>query len=336
MTALFPAHSLRVSRHMAQAALLPLLFSAASASALTITPVFESSITSLTSTTRSEVEGAINSAINTLDNLYTNNVNISVDFTYTAAGSGNLLSTTQYYDAVTYNSYVSALTSDLGKHSTDSVLSTALTNIHSGNDGSGSTGIALSYGLAQMLGLMSNPGSAYNAVININSSQNFSFTQPTSSSQYDLIGGLEHELDEVLGGGGGGSSLGQSWQGSYYGPLDLYRYSATHTASYSTSAGSSYFSINGGVTNLVNFNQTSGGDYGDLGPACNTSASGGLLIQNAFNCTGAYEAYTASSIESTMLESVGWATAAVPEPATVALLLAGLLGMGAGSRRRPI
>jgi hypothetical protein len=60
----------------------------------------------------------------------------------------------------------------------------------------------------------------------------------------------------------------------------------------------------------------------------------GLLIQNAFNCKGPYEAYTTSSPEFTMLQAIGW-SAAVPEPATIPLLVSGLLGLGA-VRRRPV
>lgn len=91
-------------------------------------------------------------------------------------------------------------------------------------------------------------------MININSNANFDFTRPVPGSQFDAIGGLEHELNEVLGGGGAGSAL-NNFPGEY-GPTDLYRYSAPGTPSYSTSSSvSSYLSINGGLTSIVGFNQ---------------------------------------------------------------------------------
>jgi PEP-CTERM motif len=51
------------------------------------------------------------------------------------------------------------------------------------------------------------------------------------------------------------------------------------------------------------------------------------LIQKAFNNTGQDEAYTSSSPEFPMLESIGWnpsSTAQVPEPSTLILLGTGL------------
>jgi hypothetical protein len=66
----------------------------------------------------------------------------------------------------------------------------------------------------------------------------------------------------VLGIGGQGSTLNRS--SSDISPLDLYRYSAPGVRSYSTSASvSSYFSVDGDSTNLVHFNQSSNGDFGD-------------------------------------------------------------------------
>ena len=55
------------------------------------------------------------------------------------------------------------------------------------------------YGLAA-------PPFVVDASINIASNQPFDFTRPVPSNQYDAVGGLEHELDEVLGGGGAGSN----------------------------------------------------------------------------------------------------------------------------------
>jgi hypothetical protein len=139
-----------------------------------------------------------------------------------------------------------------------------------------------------------------NSVININSNQPFAFSQPASSGAYDAIGGIEHELNEVLGGGGPGSRLNDCNVSSFlcggaFGPLDLYRYSATGTPSFTiASTASSYFSVDGGATNIVDFNQLFGGDYADFAPPSGGgSPSGpGQLIQNAFNSMGPDEPYT--------------------------------------------
>jgi hypothetical protein len=314
------------------------VFEPRASAGLVITPTFGSSITTVTygTLTTSQLEGAINTAITTIEGLYGNSVTIPVTFTYTkdTADSTNLESTNQTYWGISYNSYESLLQTDSSANPRNTALSTALANLQYGNDSSGTGFIAASGGLLTMLG-DPEPG---NAVININSLENFSYNCSGSCTKYDLVGGLEHELDEVLGGGGAGSTLNQInddstcstaspdfWCGKY-GPTDLYRYSAARTASFTSSlSATSYYSINGGVNSLVALNQTSSGDYGDF----DTSTGAGQLIQNAFNSTGKDEAYTTTSPEYTMLESIGWDPVSVPEPGTNVLLGLGSLALAA-------
>ena len=108
-------------------------------------------------------------------------------------------------------------------------------------------------------------------------------------------------------------------------------------ARHSTATSGTYLSIDGGLTHAIAFNGTSGGDYGDFAPNCGpTSGNSGnnQYIQNAFNCTGSDEPYTLSSPEFLAATAIGWdAGTAVPEPASGALLGAGLLGF-AGLRCR--
>ena len=305
-------------------------------STFTITPIFDSSITG--SGSAANIEGSINSAISAFESLYTSPsvspLAISITFTYNPVVGDDLLSTSESYYRVSYSSYVTALQADSTDNPANTALVSALANLSLGNDANGAEDLALTGALYSALGF--GPASDSDATININSNQIFGFTP--APDVFDLTGGLEHEINEVLGGGGGGSTLNAIQQGACnpgsklaffcgkIGDLDPYRYSDADTPSFSTSASTSYFSIDGGTTNIVDFNQNSGGDYADFAPNCGSGSGSAQLIQNAFNCVGPDEAYTTSSPEFTMLESIGWdptAGDAVPEPAAL-----GLAGIG--------
>jgi hypothetical protein len=185
---------------------LALAMAASPVQALTIQPTFDSSITA--NANAAEIEGSINTAIATINGLYSNAITVPVDFTYTPAAAGDLLSTNQFYNAVSYSSYVALLTADAVANPANAVLPTALANLSKGNNANGASQLALSTALNAMLTGTAAPSMASGQapVININSNQTFGFTQPVSGV-FDLTGGLEHELDEVLGAGGAGSTL---------------------------------------------------------------------------------------------------------------------------------
>jgi len=236
-------------------------------------------------------------------------VTLNVTFTYNPDVPGNLGRSFETFFGVSYNQYITALRADLAANPQNTVLATALANLGSGNDANGQTALAVAGNQLTMLGFAGRPG---NASINLNSNvANFAFSRPVPSSQFDAVGVLEHELNEVLGGGGAGSQplmfmangcVGSSgaFFCSKFGPLDLSSFSTSITAT-------SYFSVDGGATSIVSFNQDSRGDFGDF-------AGAGQLIQNAFNGPGQFEAYTTSSPEFAMMESIGWNPLAVPGP----------------------
>jgi phosphodiesterase/alkaline phosphatase D-like protein len=71
-----------------------------------------------------------------------------------------------------------------------------------------------------------------------------------------------------------------------------------------TSSGARYFSINGGVTHIVNFNQDPSGDFGDwLSTACPQAHP---YVQNASGCTGQYSDIAATSPEGIDLDVIGY------------------------------
>jgi Carboxypeptidase regulatory-like domain len=116
---------------------------------------------------------------------------------------------------------------------------------------------------------------------------------------YDLQSVATHEIDEVFGIGGNGSTLyltntysGQTGPTDGVGPLDLYRYTAPGFRSFSLdSNATSYLSIDGGTNQLVYFNQYGkGSDFGDWGDGTNPADGMGNVpsqVQDAFGTPGA-------------------------------------------------
>jgi protocatechuate 3,4-dioxygenase beta subunit len=118
-------------------------------------------------------------------------------------------------------------------------------------------------------------------------------------NKYDLQSVVYHEIDEVLGIGGYGSVLlltnaytGQPLPTSGVGPLDLFRYTSKGVRSFAYSPDiAPYFSINGGASPLVCFNQFgSGSDFGDWGNGAVPATQSGNIppqVQDAFATPGA-------------------------------------------------
>jgi hypothetical protein len=340
----------------------------AQAGTLTIVPTFDSSITGASNA--AQIEAAINSAIGTIDGLFSA-FNTVTDNVYFQLGPGSFLAQTNNgFFGESYTSYTNALKADSTANPGNTVLATTIANLSKGNDSGGGSQIAATTGLLRMLGFVAPPcfsatgnfncgaaGHPFDAIVTLSTSQPLDYTRPIPAfppTEYDALGAIEHELDEVVGGGDAGSTL-NSIAGSCvtnpggffcnkFGPLDLYRYSAPNTPSFTTSGGaSSYFSVDGGTTNIVGFNQNSGGDFADFGPNVTACPGGGFggpdaFIQDAFSCNNQQrEDYTTASPEYSMSLSIGYdptAAAAVPEPGTLALLGTSMLGFAALRRRR--
>ena len=113
--------------------------------------------------------------------------------------------------------------------------------------------------------------------------------------QYDFFATVAHEFSEVMGRIlNVGESIGG---GSSYLPYDLFHYSSNGVRDFSgTTAG--YFSIDGGATNLDNFNTDPSGDFGDW------AASAGNDAFDAFSPRGVVNSVTAADL--TALDVIGW------------------------------
>jgi hypothetical protein len=86
-------------------------------------------------------------------------------------------------------------------------------------------------------------------------------------------------------------------------PQDLFSWSSAGVRNL-TLNGSRYFSINSGSTNIVGFNQTPPGDFGDwLSEACPQTHP---YVQNAFACANQYSDISATSPEGINLDVIGY------------------------------
>ena len=136
----------------------------------------------------------------------------------------------------------------------------------------------------------------YDGIVTLNSAVPLQFTRPTSASNFDAQRSTEHEIDEVMG-------LGSRADSSNLRVQDLFSWSSAGVRNI-TSGGTRYFSINGGLTNIVSFNQSPSLDFGDwLSTAC---PQANPYVQNASGCTGQSFDIAATSPEGINLDVIGY------------------------------
>ena len=151
----------------------------------------------------------------------------------------------------------------------------------------------------------------------------------TDLYKYDLMAVASHEIDEVLGLGSALNGLSNgtaSPTGAVWG-MDLYRYDQSGTRSFNATLSSqAYFSINGGATDLAQFNQTAGGDFSDW----YSTSPHTPQVQDAFGTPGSTPNL---GVELTALDVLGYDLQS-PEPPTAMLVVAALVVFGGLTRRR--
>jgi hypothetical protein len=306
-------------------------------SALVIVPTFESSIT--TDPNASSIEAQINTAISTIDGLYSTpiTVNVSMGTNIAALGFGSqIIGITINYGLVpySYSDYVNAVTATAKADPNNTILATALQHINAGN-GSAQYGgtnkqVAISYANAAALGLPAFHYLADNqtlvqgppksdATIEFNSSYFSAAATPLGAIQPTGVALAEHELGHALGIANGVLNRSDLFAIGN-GAIDLYRYSGAGMAGTDPRDGATYFSIDGGLTKIASL--TADGHFDNS--VC--------LIQSASTCNQT-ELYTTASPEYTEMLALGYdpinaVASAVPEPSTWAMMLLGFFGLG--------
>ena len=255
--------------------------------AMTVNAIWDQSV--LSSANAAEIEAGFNAAAQVFDTTFANPVTININVGWGEingnALSGSVIGASQNQPGTSFG--YAQLYPLLAPY--DATLPKTM----KGGPGL----INLSQAQARALGAMGSTAIADGSV-GFNSSLPFDFTPGNASlsGKFDFVGTAVHEISEVLG---RASLVNGSPFAFSQAAADLFRYSAPGKRSYSY-YGATYFSLDGGITNLGWFNNGSSGDRSDwLGM--------GNDAQNAYGYAGVD--YTLSNADILLLDALGYAQA---------------------------
>src|SRR4029077_5255478 len=137
-------------------------------------------------------------------------------------------------------------------------------------------------------------GGPYDGIVTLNSARPFQFGRPTAANKFDAQRSIEQGIDEIMG---------LVYSVNDFLPDNLFSWASPGHRNTGTS-GTRYFSIDGGVTNIVNFNQDPNGDFaGWLSTVCPQAHP---YVQNAFPCVGQSSDISETSPEGINLDVIGY------------------------------
>jgi hypothetical protein len=281
---------------------------------LMIHATFDSSITNHPNAVA--IQAMINRSISIYESLFDDPITIQIRFRYattnpdgTPLPAGSVARSLFVVYSIPWGAYINALRTD-ATTSSDNVANASLpaSSLSPNIRPSSAGGRAVGFNTPPAMfanGTVGN-GGPYDGIVTLNSSYPFQFTRPPSNNNFDAQRLTEHEIDEVIG---LGSRLNTPRNDVR--PQDLFSWSSPGIRNITTS-GTRYFSINGGVTNLVNFNQNPQGDLGDwLSTSCPQAHP---YVQNAFVCPGQFSDVTTTSPEGINLDVIGYDLLGAPTP----------------------
>jgi FG-GAP-like repeat len=235
---------------------------------------------------------------------FTDNITFNLHVGYgevhgSALGSGTLGASFYFLNQYSYSQIRNALLAD-AKSVDDS---TGLGNVPAGDPIGGTHQYWVAQVQAKALGLLSD-ATVIDQYVGFSNTFTFDYDRSNgiTAGQYDFYGTVAHEIAEVMGknllvGGTIGSTTNS------YVPSDLFHYSASGVRDFSgTTPG--YFSIDGGATNLNNFNTNPSGDFGDW------ASSAGNDSWRAFSDSGVINAVTETDLR--FLDVIGFDLAGAP------------------------
>jgi hypothetical protein len=329
--------------------------------ALTFSFTNGSSLTALQSSNPTLYNNVVNGFIaagNRWSAIFNDNANVRVTIDFPSLGAGILGSAGSNQVVYSYPTYRAALQAD--RTSTDdftgyaslptgSTFTVRRRNIDTPGtfitetSGAIASNVVVNQAHARALGLYSGTASDASISFSSNFSWDFDPSNGVSSGTFDFIGVATHELGHAMGfvstvddfdfyGEGAGPQRASLADSSVPGfawlnPLDLYRYSSNGIRDVSYNL-TSYFSLNGGASNLGNFSTGSyNGDGWQASHWFEQTPTLGIMDP-------AIASATVASIQSrdiVALDTIGWSR--VPEPSTL-LVCAGVAVAALGRKRR--
>ena len=292
------------------------------ARALTIVPTFDSSVTSATNA--AQIEAAFNYAAQQLDNAFSNPITLNINVVAQPGTSITGQSAAAFNGFVSYSTFRMAY----AQAATTAADASALASLPISNPTDGNITFARSE--AKVLGFISGNASGSDGTFTFGAGQSYTFDPANRAvpGEIDFIGVALHEVTEIMGRDSLlGLQLYGAGNGPMYVPLDLFRFDSPGVRTISSTDGSAYFSIDGGNTNLKNFNDPNNGeDAQDF--ATTTPYSPDPF--NAFIQTGVEN--DLNSLDITNMDIIGFTP--VPEPTTIALLSGSAILLLSIGRRR--
>jgi Ca2+-binding RTX toxin-like protein len=237
----------------------------------------------------------INSVIGFFENSFKDPVTVTIDVGYGEINNqtmspGSLGQSLTVLNGYSYSQIKSALTAD-AKSADDS---SAVASLPASDPTGGHYWVAQAE--AKALGLTT--GTGLDGYVGFTSASilDYDNSNGVTGGQYDFYGVVAHEFSEVMGRAMlVGRTIGTTTNS--YEPMDLLHFSAPGVHSYVGNL-AGYFSLNNGVTNLDNFNTSSGGDPGDW------ASSAGNDAFRAFSSAGVVNSISATDLR--VMDALGW------------------------------
>jgi hypothetical protein len=273
-----------------------------SGAGLTIIPTFNSTTNPIDAATQT----VINNAIAFYQNTFTDNITVNIEFHSMNSGLGQSLT---FIFGVPYSTYCTALAANAT--SPDDITAVANTPCGS-NPINGNANIGVKSPNGRALGI-NTPEQNFGGscpTSNFTGSGCIGLNVTTANTLGILFATVEHEIDEVLGLGSalnGTTTPAMPWTEDLFrwqpGPPVARSYAANTSTTNPCGGGTpaAFFSIDGGTTNVDDFNNcNNGGDYGDW--ITHTPSQ----VQDAFTNASAAASLSISSPEVRALDVIGY------------------------------